>query len=99
METPSDRILYYEDENSKLEYQMYDGYIFLHSEISHWNLSVFKNCLRVLNTLFSELRSKQIYTVLAITPNPKFSKLFGGRQINNIRYLNQDYEVILWDLN
>lgn len=98
METQSKRVKYYEDEFSSLSYDMEDDGVILHSEITVWKPSVFKKCLRVLNTLFTELKSKQIYNVVAITPTPKFSKLFGARYLYTITHEGKEYEVVTWDL-
>ena len=98
MEIKSRRVKYYEDEFSSLSYDMEDDGLVLHSEITVWNPSVFKKCLRVLNTLFTELKSKQIYNVIAITPTPKFSKLFGAKYLCTIIHEGQEYEVVTWDL-
>lgn len=98
MKTPSKRICYYKDSFSSLSYDMEGDTIVLHSEILVWKPSVFKQCLRVLNTLFTELKSKEIYNVIAITPTPKFSKLFGGTSVAVILHEGKEYEVVTWDL-
>ena len=98
METPCKRICFYSDKNSSLSYDLEDGFIVLHSEIKTWSLSVFKQCLRVLNSLFTEMREKQIYNVIAITPTPEFSKLFGGTSVSSFVFEGKEYEVVIWDL-
>lgn len=98
MEILSKRIQYYKDSFSSLSYDLEGDRVVLHSEILVWKPSVFKQCLRVLNTLFTELKSKEIYQVIAITPTPKFSKLFGGKSIAVITHEGKEYEVVTWDL-
>ena len=98
METLSKRVVFYSDEDGNLEYEMYNGACILHSNIVNWNLSVFKKCLRVMNTLLHTMKMLGVEQVMAITPNPEFSKLFGGRSLSTLEYHNKVYEVIIWDL-
>ena len=98
METSTKRVLYYSDENSSLSYEICDGWVVLHSEIVVWKPSVFKQCLRVLRTLFEELKNNSMYNVMAVTPNPAFSKLFGGVSVSSFTHENKEYEVVVWDL-
>lgn len=98
METLSKRVVFYQDEDGTLEYEMYDGACLLHSTITNWNLSVFKKCLRVMNTLLHTMKMIGVEQVMAVTPNSEFAKLFGGRALSTLEYENKKYEVILWDL-
>ena len=98
METHSNRVVFFEDADGILEYEMYDGCCILHSQIYSWKLSVFKKCLRVLNTLLNTMRMMGIQYVVAITPNPEFAKLFGGHYISTMEYEDKEYEGIIWDL-
>lgn len=92
METP--RFKYIENEKYLFEVEFYQGTPFIHLHVYKWSPSVLRELYSAVKSLKEILRRLGCTKAKAITPNPKFAKLFGGECVDY--FMNS--EVIEWDL-
>lgn len=92
------KIVYYEDEDFCLEYQKSGDVVNLHCVVHNWNFSSLKRGYVVFGKMMNEFSQQGITSMITVTPNPKFAKLFGGTTVETIEQDNKKYEVIVWEL-
>jgi hypothetical protein len=92
------RQVFYKDEDASFEYEVSGSEVLVHCDVNKWTPSVIKKGYRVLGDFMNTMRKQGLDTMVTITPNPKFAKLFGGRSISHIIYEEKEYEVVVWGL-
>lgn len=92
------RKVYYRDENFSLEFEWFGGDILLHCTVNKFSVEIVKQGYIVFGMMLNECKDAGVNRVFTVTPNPKFSRMFGGVKVNELEYLEKKYEVIEWDL-
>ena len=90
---------FYADEDISFAYEEDRTEVVLHCEVFNWSHSVLKRSYMVLGDFMNQKRKEGFKTLVTITPNPKFAKLFGGKSIGDMDLDGKKYEVVTWDLN
>ena len=97
MQIQSHRYLYYKDNNIQIHVEEYQDKVYLHSLVYNWNMYIARHCFSIIKTLFIHLEEKGYTEAYAITPNPKFAKMFGAISLSKFKHENKDYEVVKWE--
>lgn len=92
------RNIYYKDDNISLEFEYFGEDILIHSNVTKFTHTILKDAIVVFSMFLNECADGGYKRVFTVTPNPKYAKIFGGRKVNTLSYLNKEYEVIEWDL-
>lgn len=101
MQTPLPKIVYYQDENLVFEYQVEEstGFVFMHCTCNNWSVSVARNLYSILRSFIEGVnKTSGVKKILALSPNPKFCHMYGGKTISTIEYDGKKYEVVVWEL-
>lgn len=91
-------MIYYEDEDFKLECNEFNGEYFLHCVVYNWTISSLKKGIKVFGELLNEKESEGVKRLVTATPNPKFARLLGGTYFETIYKEGKRYEVYQWVL-
>jgi len=91
-------MIYYEDEDFKLECNSTLNEYFLHCEVKNWNISSLKKGFRVFACLLNEKEKEGVHRLVTVTPNPKFASLLGGTYFETVEKDGIRYEVYEWVL-
>jgi hypothetical protein len=92
------KITFYEGPDALFQYEVFGKNVFLHCTVAEWKPSTIKKGYRVLGDFMYQMQKQGYEHIFAITPNPKFAKLFGGTFVSDITYEDKQYEVVVWDL-
>lgn len=92
------RIVAYEDDTFKLEYERKRGDMFIHCNVFDWTLSSFKRGKKVFEEFKKKRLEEGVEVFYTISPNPKFCVLLGGELIGYLQKRNKRYEVFRWVL-
>jgi hypothetical protein len=91
MQTQS--LKYYEDSSFVLNIEIEKDFVILHCDVMVWKLSTLKKIYAVFSQILLDFKT---YKVIAVTPNPRFAKLFGGRTVTYMEYEGKTMEIIQW---
>lgn len=91
-------MIYYEDEDFKLECNPAFNEYFLHCEVKQWNITSLKKGLQVFGKLLNEKEQEGVKRLVTVTPNPKFASLLGGEYFETVEKDGVKYEVYQWVL-
>lgn len=92
------KILEYMDKDVSFYIQPIGKDVHLHCYVYRWKLSVLKNMYIQFGKTISRLKEGGYEYLVTITKNPKFAHLMGGRTIRNVNFNNEEYEVVVWEL-
>ena len=90
--------IYYEDENFVLAYEIKNGMIAVHCDVSNFKLSALRKGYEVFANFLNFASAKGFKIVCTLTPNPKFAKLLGGESVGKFTHEEKEYEVVIWEL-
>ena len=93
------RQVFYADQDASFEYEVSGSEVLVHCEMHRWTPSVIRKGYMVLGDFMNTMRKQGLQTMVTVTPNPKFARLFGGKSIAQTSYEGKEYEVVVWDLN
>ena len=91
-------MIFYQDDDFKLEYQDWNNIWFIHCIVSNWNLKSFKKGLRVFREMHKQALEQKVKGLMTISPNPKFCQLLAGIFVGKVQKDGLEYEVYKWDL-
>lgn len=98
MEILVSKITFYEGPDALFEYEVFGKSLILHCTVEEWKPSTIKKGYRILGDFMYQMQKQGYESMMTVTPNPRFAKLFGGTCVHNLTYEGKEYEVVVWDL-
>lgn len=92
------KTLFYKDSDVCFEYEVEGKDLLLHCEVVRWSPSILKKSYTVFGDFLNTMRKAGFERACTITPNPKFAKVFGGKEVATYEHEGKEYEVVIWEL-
>lgn len=94
----STRNVYFSNEDFTVEFEIYKGDLLLHCNVRKFTPSVLRLGYSVFANILLECEQASIPRAFTVTPNPHFTRMFGGTTVNKFSLNEIEYEVIEWVL-
>ena len=99
METQLPKQVYFQNEDCKVAYQIYEDVVNIHCEMYKTTPRTIRNGYKIFVEMQKYFKEQGYKALITITPNPKFVKMYGGVFVSTVVYDEKEYEVFKWELN